>query len=58
VPTVEKMPAPMMAPMPSRVSWSVPSERFREVCGASAEARIALSDLVWKMPRSRGNLQT
>jgi hypothetical protein len=48
----------MMAPMPSRVSWSVPSERFREVCGASAEARIALSDLVWKMPRSRGNLQT
>ena len=56
VPTVEKMPAPMMAPMPSRVSWKAPRERRSWDSGFSAEARIAFSDLVRKMPCSKGFL--
>src|SRR6185436_15622657 len=56
VPTVEKMPAPITAPMPSSVSWSGPSVRRSDVSGASAEARIALSDLVRNSPRSRVGL--
>ncbi len=39
-----KMPVPMTAPMPSRVSWTTPSDRLSDFF--SAVARIASSDLM------------
>ena len=39
-----KMPVPITAPMPSRVSWNAPSERLSDFF--SAVARIASSDLI------------
>src|SRR5438309_932024 len=43
-PTVEKMPAPMMAPMPSDVSCTQPSARLSCVCGCPVSDTSASSD--------------
>src|SRR4051794_14911838 len=47
-----KMPVPMTAPMPSRVSWNAPRERLSDFF--SAVARIASSDLIRPRPTPRG----
>jgi hypothetical protein len=47
-----KIPVPMTAPMPSRVSWNAPSERFRLYF--SAVSRIASSGLILPRPGARG----
>ena len=46
LPMPAKIPAPMMAPMPSAISWIGPSVRFSWCAGSSASARIGSSDFV------------
>ena len=62
VPMVEKMPAPIIAPMPRAMSWIGPSVRFIRCSGASASARIRSRDFVRKrrllMRSWRGEYQT
>lgn len=53
VPTVAKMPAPMIAPMPRSVMLNAPSVLFRENCGPPADARMSSRFLVRKIPRSK-----
>src|SRR3954454_13977803 len=47
-----KIPVPITAPMPSRVSWNAPSERFRDFF--SAVAKIESIDLTRPRPGARG----
>src|SRR6266849_3462352 len=47
VPMVAKMPAPMMAPMPSKVSCNGPNTRRSWGSGGATSCGIASSDLRW-----------
>src|SRR5690348_7105504 len=50
------MPVPMIAPMPSFVTATGPSDRFRAACGSSATARISSSPFVRNRLLSKGDL--
>jgi hypothetical protein len=47
-----KMPVPMTAPIPRRVSWNAPSDRFSDFF--SAVARMSSSGLTRPRPTVRG----
>ena len=53
VPTVAKIPAPMIAPIPMSVTLKAVSVRFSENCGPPTLARISSRFLVRKIPRSK-----
>src|SRR5258706_15389052 len=53
VPTVAKIPAPIIAPMPIRVTLRGPSVRLSESCGPPIDARMSSRFFVRKIPRSK-----
>src|SRR5260370_42617762 len=53
VPTVAKMPAPMIAPIPSKVTLSGPRLRLSERGSSPSAARISSRFFVRKIPRSK-----
>jgi hypothetical protein len=53
VPTVAKIPAPMIAPIPMSVTLKAVSVRFSENCGPPTLASISSRFLVRKIPRSK-----
>jgi hypothetical protein len=53
VPTVAKIPAPMIAPIPMSVTLKAVSVRFNENCGPPTLASISSRFLVRKIPRSK-----
>jgi hypothetical protein len=61
VPAPEKIPAPMMAPIPREVSCHIPSERrspgSTSVCGSTCSERISLIGFlrkIWDMGEAEG----
>src|SRR3982750_2738123 len=53
VPTVAKMPAPIIAPIPSKVMLKAPSVRLRLWPSCCAAARMSSRFFVRKIPRSK-----
>src|ERR1700752_2860267 len=54
VPTVAKIPAPMIAPIPRSVILNAPRLRFNEWVGSPRCARMSSRVFVRKIPRSKG----